>query len=91
MKYMTSNFNVANGGKHGYPAMFQLRLAAAGDAHGVSISREGSKPTEANWRLNDKLILERAQRRCSVQGTVAPVRASEAIVETNADDCLLPW
>ena len=42
---------------------------------------------EANWRLNAKLVHERAQRRCSVQGPVAPGKASEAILEGHADDC----
>ena len=32
----------------------------------VSISREASRIPEANWRLNAKLVLDRAQRRNSV-------------------------
>ena len=51
----------------------------------VSLRREASRITEANWRLNAKLVLDRAQRRNSVQGTGATGRANEAILEEYAD------
>ena len=66
--------------------MFQLRLAAAGDVLGVSITRDTSRITEANWRLNAKLDLDRAQRRGSVQSTGATGRDSEAILAEHADE-----
>ena len=52
----------------------------------VSISREAGSTAETNWRLNAKLVIERAPLRCRVQGTGAPGRASEAILEEPADD-----
>ena len=67
--------------------MFPLRLAAAGEILVVSIRREASRLTETTWRLNAKLVIEGAPRRCRVQGTGATGRASEAILEEHADDC----
>ena len=66
---------------------FPLRLVAAGEILVVSISLEASRITETNWRLNSKLVVERAQRRCRVQGTSSAGRASEALLEGDADDC----
>ena len=67
--------------------MFPLRLAAAGEILVVSIRREASRNRETHWRLTAKLVIERAQRRCRVQGTSAKGRASEALLEVDADDC----
>ena len=61
--------------------MFQLCLAAAGEVLGVSIRREASRVTKADWCLNAKLVLEPVQRRCSVQGLVTKGRASEFILD----------
>ena len=68
---------VAHGDKQGDAAMLQLRQAVAGEILGVSIRREASRVTKANWCLNAKLVLEPAQRRCSVQGPVTTCRAGE--------------
>ena len=65
--------------------MFQLRLAAAGVVLGVPNSREATRSTEGNQRLNAQLVLERAQPSCSVQGPVASGRASKSIPEEHAD------
>ena len=53
----------------------------------VPISREARRVPEANWRLNVKLVLDRAQRRNRVSGPGATGGASEALLEEHAEDC----
>ena len=77
---------VTHGGEHGDAPMLQLRLAAAAVILGVSIRREASRLTEANWCLDAELVHEPAQRRSSVQGPVTTGKTSEAILDEPADD-----